>query len=280
MTTSISHIDFAKMQAAGNDFVFINNLDEAFSKEKIIHLTPALCDRHFGIGADGVVVLQPPQLDEVDCTMLYRNADGSDAGMCGNGARCFALFAQRAGFDKDELIFNVHDSIYKATFMAENQIKITFPIQTEVNEVVVEGETMLQIFTGTEHIVKKLSALDLKNGDLIKKQGRTLRNADVFRPKGTNVNFIHPLSKNTLFLRTYERGVEDLTLACGTGSIASAVAWHYLQDPENTCHHSTIIQTDGGTLQIGFEYHKESDTYSGLTLTGEAHFVFDGNYEV
>lgn len=280
MTVKKTPIEFTKMQAAGNDFILINNLDENLAPQKIINLAPELCDRHFGIGADGIIALQPPEIEDGDYTMFFRNADGSDAGMCGNGARCLALFAKQQGINNENLKFNVHDKTYKASFAGENQVEILFPVEVQVIEVQVDGETVFKTYTGTEHIVKQLPAKDLKNDELLVSQGSMLRNHAEFSPPGTNVNFIHGLSKNTLFLRTYERGVEGLTLACGTGAVASAIVWHYLQNKSKEKHHSTIIQADGGTIQVGFNYNINDKKYSKITLSGEANFVFEGKYEI
>src|SRR5699024_7263403 len=150
----------------------------------------------------------------------------------------------------------------------------------KINEMMLGDETLMQIYTGTEHIVKKITDSVLRNDDLIKKQGRELRNDTSFSPEGTNVNFIHPLSKNTLFLRTYERGVEDLTLDCGTGAIASALAWHHMKNEPASGLFSTIVQTDGGTLQVEFSYNKKDKTYKKITLTGEARYIFKGRYKI
>ncbi len=273
-----NYIDFTKMQGAGNDFIIIDNHDEHLSKDKIISLAPELCDRHFGIGADGVISLQPPEKEEVDYTMFYRNANGSDAGMCGNGARCLALFVAENGFGND-LTFNVHDTIYRAEKIAENQIEISFPIRVEPKEVNVNNETVLQFHAGTEHIVLQLSSNELQDFKRLTEKGRALRQAPEFNPPGTNVNFIHPVSKNTLFLRTYEKGVEDLTLACGTGAIASALARHYLQNGSDG-QQTMIVQTDGGTLQVDFNYNKDEKFHDKIKLKGEARFVYEGSYKI
>lgn len=273
------YIDFTKMQANGNDFVIIDNRDENISKEKIIQLTPQLCDRHYGIGADGLITLQPPRQKAVDYTMFYRNADGSDAGMCGNGARCLARFAQKVGLNSS-LSFNVHDTVYQAKITSQNQVQLSFPMEPVVEEVAVGERTCLKIFTGTQHIVLQQSADMMNSKEQLKELGQQLRNNQFFEPTGTNVNFIHGISKNTVDLYTYEKGVEDLTLACGTGAIAAALAWHHIQENNAGDRQSTLIQTDGGTLQVGFNYYSDKQKYVDITLSGQAQFVFNGRYEL
>ncbi len=267
------------MQGAGNDFIIIDNRNKALSKQQIIAFAPKLCDRHFGIGADGIITLESSKNRLVDYTMFYRNADGSDAGMCGNGARCLALFAAKNGFDSN-LSFNVHNTIYEARVEPKNQVEITFPVSVEINEVNTEDETVFKLHTGTEHIVLQLSDAELRDSDFLMEKGRKLREEPKFNPPGTNVNFIHGTSKNTLILRTYEKGVEGLTLACGTGAIASALAWNHIQKINPEKRLSTIVQTDGGTLQVGFRYNRDKHLYSDITLSGEARFVYEGMYEL
>lgn len=283
-----TYINFTKMQGAGNDFVVIDNRHERLSKQQIISIAPQLCDRHFGIGADGVIALEPAESNS-DYTMFYRNADGTDAGMCGNGARCLALFASENGYSKN-LTFNVpsyaknsedrHETIYEAQVKSKNQVEIRFSIQPKISEVSVEDDRVLKVHTGTEHVVLQLTDAELRNKDLLLEKGRKLRREPRFYPPGTNVNFIHSISKNTLFLRTYEKGVENVTLACGTGAIASALALFHLQDLQAQERQSTIVQTDGGTLQVSFTYNKKDQTYHDISLSGEACFVFEGSYEI
>lgn len=272
-------LNFTKMHGAGNDFVVIDNQNASLTKQQIIDLTPKMCDRHFGVGADGLLALQPTELDTVDFTMLYRNADGSDAGMCGNGARCLAQFASQHGF-KSPLTFNVHKKNYRASVLPKNQVQIHFPMQVQIEEETVEDTSLLQLYTGTEHVVTQLPARQLEDDEFIFELGQKLRNNNHFNPPGTNVNFIHGNAKNTLRLRTYEKGVEDITLACGTGAIAAALGWHHLQEQSEKEHYSTIIQADGGNLQIGFEFDANNQSYHNITLKGEAQNVFEGTFKV
>ncbi|HYW36228.1 MAG TPA: diaminopimelate epimerase [Balneolaceae bacterium] len=272
-------LPFTKMHGAGNDFVIVDNRDTRISTEKLIALTPELCRRRFGVGADGLIALLPPSGTATDYTMFYRNADGSDAGMCGNGARCLALFAARAGLG-EQLRFTVHETTYQAEVNSSEQyITLSFPMQIDVQEIDLPNEfPLFQAHAGTEHIVRKISPSDLANDEELKKEGRRLRYHERFNPPGTNVNFIcGDDSSDEMQIKTYERGVEDLTLACGTGAIASAVVWHQIQNL-NESTEAIKIQAEGGTLDVYFSYNSDEDVYSDIQLGGEAQFVFEGTY--
>lgn len=269
------------MQGAGNDFIIIDNRVGLFTKEQIIDLTPELCARRFGIGADGVIVLQQSDDAERDYSMFYRNADGSDAGMCGNGARCLALFASKLGLG-EQLRFNVHENIYEAEVEPEKYlVSIAFPMQVTINEITRDDESIFfQVHAGTEHVVKEISEEMLEDEDALAKIGKKLRYHSDFNPPGTNVNFIYGSTEHSLKLQTYERGVEGLTLACGTGAIASALAWHHMQKKAKSGENATTIETKGGKLQVHFAFDKSKNVYNKIRLTGEAQFVFEGIYTV
>lgn len=276
MYTRDRDISFTKMQAAGNDFVVIDNRSNSFTKDELVSLAPTICDRKFGVGSDGILALIPPEQDNVDFTMFYRNPDGSGAGMCGNGARCMALFAHSLGFNKQHR-FNVHDNVYEANVLGSDSVIISFPIKAAVNEKTIAGETLYAIHTGTEHIVKEITEEKLEHEEQLVSEGSNLRYHEHFKPKGTNVNFICGINSTALKLQTYERGVEDLTLACGTGAIASALVWHHLQDG-NTSPQKYSVKTKGGTLLVHFSFDSESNTYNNIKLEGPAHFVFKGTF--
>lgn len=263
-------ISFTKMQGTGNDFVVVDNRTHHFSKDEWIELTPKLCDRKFGIGADGLLVLTEDEQKKADYEMIYRNADGSDAGMCGNGGRCIALFAAQNGFQKRHT-FRVHHSIYHAEAdLSSRRVAITFPHKVEIESCSGEGFSDLDYcYSGTDHVVILEEELDQKQQ--IKTLAKEIRYNEKLFPKGTNVNFYHQINDHSLRLLTYERGVEDFTLACGTGAIATAI----------TAHHKNIISSqnvavhvDGGELEISFS--NKSDVYSDLTLAGLATIVFNG----
>jgi len=261
------------MQGAGNDFVVLDNQDQSLSLDRIIELTPRLCDRKFGVGADGVLVLQPA--DGADYTMIYRNADGSDAGMCGNGGRCMARFAVEHGFPENHS-FKVHDKIYHAEVTGEN-VNLAFPMSSNAQDIEVDGKKIIQLNTGTEHIVMPVDRSILKNEKYLFTEGKKLRHHPQFQPAGTNVNFMSGKDQENLDLQTYERGVEDLTLACGTGAIASALAWHHIQG-SNEKTNQFDVHVKGGNLKVQFNYSQDQQTYSNIKLEGPAHFVFEGDY--
>lgn len=276
MKKTKQHISFTKMQGAGNDFVVINNLDRKFSENELIEITPQLCHRKFGIGSDGLLALFPSTDGDTDYTMFYRNPDGSDAGMCGNGARCLAYFAHNLGFDKEHS-FKVNGARYQAKIRSSHQVQISFPIESSIHELQVEGRNLLQLHTGTEHLVTAVEEEELSRENVLRQLGKKLRHHNKFTPKGTNVNFICGVDNDTVRLQTYERGVEDLTLACGTGAIASALAWHHLQQAASTDQPFTVV-TEGGKLLVYFSFDQEKDVYSNLKLEGPAHVVYEGTY--
>lgn len=263
------------MQGAGNDFVLFDNRSMKMSEEDLAQLAPAICNRKFGVGSDGIIALQFDETKKADLEMLYKNPDGSDAGMCGNGARCFSAFAETLGSPK-KFTFRVHDKVYKANVKKEGVV-IEFPLKTSVEELTVGDEALLNVYTNTEHVVCPVQYQQLQNEQELTNQGRFFRNHPDFQPMGTNVNFISGTDNENLSLQTYERGVENLTLACGTGAIASALAWHHLQQgPKGKFSYN--VQVKGGTLLVHFTFNEQDQTYTNIKLEGPAAFVFEGQY--
>lgn len=266
---------FTKMHGAGNDFILFDNRSVQLSPQQIESITPTLSDRKFGVGSDGLIALEYDESQKADLVMIYKNPDGSDAGMCGNGARCFASFAVTLGCPPS-FTFRVHDKVYSAN-VDDNSVTINFPLETSVKKVSVDDETFLNIYTNTEHIVCAVDKKTLGKEKHLVKRGSKLRYHKAFSPKGTNVNFIHGVNRNTLQLQTYERGVENLTLACGTGAIASALAWHYLQDSSGG-DYTYSVNVKGGTLTVIFTFDDSTKQYNNIKLEGPATFVFEGIY--
>lgn len=264
------------MEGAGNDFVVLDNRSANITKQQIVELAPKICNRKYGIGSDGILALFPAEKDNVDYTMFYRNPDGSDAGMCGNGARCIALFAHSLGFNSEHR-FNVHDQVYEAKVESAEKIRISFPMDASVKKISINGRQLYETHTGTEHIALPVEEDLLYKEDYLKEEGRLLRHHAKFHPKGTNVNFISGINDTALRVQTYERGVEDLTLACGTGVIASALVWHHLQET-NSSNFEFKVKTSGGSLNVYFTFDSQSKKYSNIKLEGPAHFVFKGEY--
>lgn len=273
--TNQQSLPFVKMHGAGNDFILFDNRTLNLSNEQIEELTPRLSNRRFGIGSDGVIALDYDRTKEADLVMTYKNPDGSDAGMCGNGARCFANYAVTLGAPST-FSFRVHDKVYSAETQSNSAI-IHFPLETAVNKQIVEGNELLNVYTNTEHVVCSVPTDALTNEAYLVKKGRILRNHDAFKPAGTNVNFISGTDSSSVSLQTYERGVEQLTLACGTGAIASALAWHHLQDAGDG-DYLYQINVKGGTLTVHFSFSKQTDQYSSIKLEGPTAFVFDGRF--
>lgn len=263
------------MHGAGNDFVIFDNRTIRLTDQQLTELAPAICNRRYGVGADGLIALQFDETKQADLVMLYKNPDGSDAGMCGNGARCFAAFAVSLG-SPERFQFRVHTNIYKAD-TTQGNIQIKFPLETSVIEQTVDGEPVLNIYTNTEHIVCCVQTSELEKEQTLINRGRLLRTHASFHPVGTNVNFIAGTDKRELRIQTYERGVEGLTLACGTGAIASALGWHHLQLAKDG---SFIydVHVKGGILKVHFTFNAKTKVYHHITLEGFAEYVFNGEF--
>lgn len=271
-----SHIPFYKMQGTGNDFVIIDNRMLQLSKKEIGELAPEICNRNYGVGSDGIIALLSAEQEEVDYTMFYLNPDGSDAGMCGNGARCMALLASSQGFD-NEHTFNVHNRVYKA-IVKENSVTLSFPIQATIDPLSIDNQQFFSVHTGTDHLVTTVDEDTLTDEQYLRDRGRELRYHSRFQPRGTNVNFIFGVDTNRLKLQTYERGVEGLTFACGTGAIASALVWHHLQNSSTSNSYTYAVKIKGGELRVHFTFSPVKRNYSNIKLEGPAHFVFKGKY--
>ena len=271
----MSDIIFHKMEGAGNDFVVLDNRTYGFDLDEIIRFTPKLCDRKFGIGADGILILQPAERDEVDYTMIYRNADGSDAGMCGNGARCLVLFAFQNGFGSTQT-FNVHNNVYEAEVHDEESVSVHFPVYVIPEDIQINELDLVKANAATEHLIQFVDKTDLEKEDELVQTGRTLRYHKDVEPPGSNVNFVHCKERGSISLQTYERGVEGLTLACGTGALASAIAAHHHMNREEK-QAKYQVKVKGGTLFVSFNFEPGTNTYHQLILTGPAHFVFKGS---
>ncbi len=262
-------LTFTKMNGAGNDFVMLDNRDGklALNKAQIAQL----CDRHRGIGADGLLALEPAQ-NGANFRMRYYNADGGEAEMCGNGARCFARFAQKVTGLGGEFSFETLGGVITAMFFGDIvHIQMSEPHSLRLGDALdVAGEklTVHSVNTGVPHAVVFVDDLE---GTDIRKLGAALRYHAHFAPKGTNANFVQNVGPQAIAIRTYERGVEDETLACGTGMVACALVYHELTGASSPVQ---VKVRGGDTLEIGFE--KSGDTYRKVTLTGPADFTFEG----
>ena len=255
---------FYKYEGTGNDFIFIDNRENSFPKTDI-KLIEKLCNRRFGIGADGLILLENDA--ETDFRMVYYNSDGNQSSMCGNGGRCIVAFAKSLNLFADQTTFLATDGLHHA-YILENGI-ISLGMKN-VDEVKIESDYVF-LNTGSPHHVILVD--DLDNYD-VKTNGAKIRYSDLYGNAGSNVNFVKQLSDNHFRLRTYERGVEDETYSCGTGATAAAIAMNAI-GKTNSNH--IKLEVEGGKLEVSFE--KVGTTYTNVFLKGPATFVFEGEIE-
>ena len=257
-------LQFYKYQGTGNDFIMIDNRGLLFPKTDV-KLINKLCDRRFGIGADGLILLEPS--DNEDFKMLYYNANGNEGSMCGNGGRCLVAFAKQLGIIKKETTFNAVDGLHYATI--ENGIVSLKMI--DVNEVKLSNSHSF-LNTGSPHHINFCDTISNIN---VKELGAKIRYGSPYFEAGTNVNFAEQVTENSFKVRTYERGVEDETLACGTGVTAVAIAAN--KTNKTTANHIKI-EVLGGNLEVSFD--KKGENYTNVFLTGPAQFVFEGKISI
>ncbi|MCX5699048.1 MAG: diaminopimelate epimerase [Candidatus Omnitrophica bacterium] len=290
----MNKIKFTKMVASGNDFIII----EGKLSGNLSRLTKALCDRRFGIGADGVLLLD--KCKNADLSMRIFNADGSEAQMCGNGARCAAYViasnsmvslrgvpptaGRRSNLKKRDCfapaglamtiktkagVINakVCGNLVKIQLTTPKDIKLDIPLKVNNRQIKVNF-----INTGVSHVVVFVNGID---GIDVKHIGRSIRNHQVFSPRGTNVNFVEPMNKNIIRVRTYERGVEDETLACGTGSAACAILYaiRYTLSAK-----IDVVTKSQEILKVYFK--REGNKFKDVWLEGSARIVYKGEYYV
>lgn len=253
---------FYKYQGAGNDFVLLDNRKGLFDPSDT-PLVKKLCDRRFGIGADGLMLLQ--DTEDYDFEMLYYNADGAAGTMCGNGGRCIVSFAKQLGIVDRDAVFLAVDGVHHAS-VSDGGGWVSLQM-IDVMEVSSDGDAYL-LDTGSPHYVLLVDGLEHYP---VYAKGREIRNREEYRAKGINVNFVAPL-EDGFFVRTYERGVEDETFACGTGATAAAMAMAVRDDMEGRIE--LPIKVLGGDLRIRF--HKEALHFTNVYLEGPATFVFEG----
>jgi diaminopimelate epimerase len=269
-------LPFYKLQGAGNDFVVIDNRELEFPMTDIVQVIPMLCDRKFGIGADGFIVLSHSEL--CDYRMQYFNADGSDAGMCGNGGRCAARLASHLGL-KSKHSFEVNGNVYLAE-VESSMVLLHFPATPSISTISDQEFGQIDIInTGTEHICIEVTQEMIHETSQLKVNGEKLRFDQRFSPKGTNVNFYIPLNDRSIKLVTYERGVEDLTLACGTGALASAIC-SKKKDGSIASGNIISVECPGGNLTAHFDRSNSENLYTNLKLEGPAEIVYTGKIQI
>lgn len=266
-----SDIFFSKYQGAGNDFVII---DAYLNKiELTSHQIEKICNRNFGIGADGLIIISNSEI--ADFKMIYFNSDGHKGSMCGNGARASVCFAfHKKIISNREINFEAFDGVHEAAIHKIDNVNAEISVSlNNVNKITKIDENKYFLNTGSPHLVVIEDEID--NLDVYSK-GKLLRNSDLVPQGGANINFICK-HQNGIKIRTYERGVENETLACGTGVTAAALVWAKVNQLLSTA--TVEAKALGGNLKVSFKINKEQ-TYSNIILTGPASFVFNGNIKI
>lgn len=256
-------LNFHKFHGTGNDFIMIDNREDIFPKNDT-NLIQHLCHRRFGIGADGLILLENSVKENEHFNMVYFNADGNQSSMCGNGGRCIVAFANHLGIIGSETIFNAIDGQHQALI---KDGKISLKMMDVNAEDLNENELFLD--TGSPH---KIIFSD-NVGDIdVKKEGSKIRYSEKYENNGgTNVNFVQQTGDESFLVRTYERGVEDETYSCGTGVTAVALAVNAIGKTGST---TIYLDTPGGELEVSFE--RSEDSYQNIWLTGPTENVFKG----
>lgn len=251
-------IEFVKYQGTGNDFVMLDNMDGRYDDLSLDQIR-YLCDRKLGIGADGLIKISCDE--KLDFNVEYYNSDGSQS-FCGNGARCSVAFAKELGIVQTDTVFNAIDGIHNASIGVDGRVKLEMLPVTEVDTV--DGDFVMD--TGSPHYVRFSTAQEVPN---IIDFGMEIRYSETYRDEGINVNTVVELGPDTIHVATYERGVEDETLSCGTGVTACALAYMIDHDTEEVS-----VTTKGGKLAV--KASKMNGGFDNIWLIGPAKRVFDG----
>ena len=263
-------LEFTKMNGAGNDFVLIDNRSQKIrlTRDQIVRI----CDRHRGVGADGLALLVPCASGKADWAWHFYNNDGSHAAMCGNGARCFARFVEKATGSTRDFTFETGAGIISASFHGERvTVSLTQPHELKLEQKINLSsgtQAIHSLNTGVPHAVLFVPDADQA---MVLELGREIRFHPHFAPKGTNVNFVQRLGAGSIRVRTYERGVEGETLACGTGVTAAALISAKLHQFSS----SVKVQVQGGDL-LEVSFKQADGEFTDVKLTGPADFVFEG----
>jgi diaminopimelate epimerase len=258
-------IAFFKYQGTGNDFVILDNRDGMYNVLTVKQVKH-ICDRRFGIGADGLMLLS--KKEGYDFEMIYFNADGNESSMCGNGGRCLVKFAHHMGIHKSTYHFIATDGEHFADIDNDQTVRLKMKDVTQVQE----HSTYAVLNTGSPHFVK--FATNVKDVDVVE-TGREIRYGKEFKEEGINVNFVESIDEDSIYVRTYERGVEDETMSCGTGVTAAALMSAHNEKGFNRVE----VQTPGGHLSVEFDKLDE-EHFENIWLCGPAAFVFKGEIEI
>ncbi|MEM0994235.1 MAG: diaminopimelate epimerase [Bacteroidota bacterium] len=256
-------INFHKYHGTGNDFILIDQREKKYLTRKDQAIIQRLCQRHFGIGADGLMLLQ--NHPDYDFQMIYFNADGRESSMCGNGGRCIVAFAQTLSIIEQRCRFLAIDGEHEAT-IDDNWVSLKMASVEHIEH----HPQHYFLDTGSPHYVRFVE--EVASVEVVK-EGRPIRYSEAFAPNGTNVNFVQVKADHQLVVATYERGVENETLSCGTGVTAAAIAYT-LAHPTNEVR----VQTKGGDLKVKLE--RKAAGFANIWLCGPAQFVFTGQVEV
>jgi diaminopimelate epimerase len=255
-------IQFEKYQGTGNDFIMIDNRQNLFNKSDLDRVRK-LCDRKYGIGADGLILIE--EHPELDFNMIYFNADGSQS-FCGNGSRCAVVFAKSLGIIDKQAYFLSTDGEHEAWINEDGEVSLKMHDVGQLEK----GEDFFYLNTGSPHYVVEVDNVEQVD---VPKEGAAIRYNDRFKAEGTNVNFVKYLD-DALEIRTYERGVEDETLSCGTGVTAAALC---LAEKKGAVAGVVQIHSAGGQLKVA--YKKNEDRYTDIWLIGPGKFVFKGEVD-
>jgi diaminopimelate epimerase len=253
---------FYKYQATGNDFVLIDNRSAgySFSKDEI----EKICHRRFGVGADGLMLIEKHPV--MDFNLIYYNSDGSQS-LCGNGSRAAVTFASHLGIINGNTEFNAFDGAHSAEILPAGKVRLKMK---DVSKTESKGDAIF-MNTGSPHHIQFLKNVE---HHAVFEEGKKIRYSQEYAPAGTNVNFVELLPDNTIYVRTYERGVENETLSCGTGVVASALA------ASTKGYQSPVkVKALGGDLSVDFK-SSQSGTFTDIFLTGPAKLVFEGDLEL
>ena len=256
-------LNFSKYHGTGNDFIMVYNHNNSYCLSQSD--VKKMCNRRYGVGADGLIIIEKTL--GADFKMIYYNADGFVGSMCGNGARCAVSFANELGLIQNQCEFSAYDGLHKGLILENGLVSIEM---VDVSLIEVQNN-IWKIDTGSPHLIffrDTVTEIDVKH------EGASIRNSSDYIEDGINVNFVQ-LTKNELFIRTYERGVEDETLSCGTGAIASVIAAY-----ESGLLNSNRIKVNvlGGQLEVSF--YKVGSKYSNIHLIGPTKFLFNGEVDV
>jgi diaminopimelate epimerase len=262
-------VDFYKYQGTGNDFIMIDNRELRFPAADT-ELIARLCHRRFGIGADGLILLQNHPQHGIE--MVYFNSDGRPSSMCGNGGRCFAAFAKQLGLAEEKMHFLAVDGPHDATIDGEGIVSLKMQDVKDISP----RATAYVLNTGSPHFVLFQEGIDDIN---FVKLAKAIRHNAEFDREGINVNFVEDKGPDAIKMRTFERGVEDETYSCGTGVVAASLVHYYAHSDKGEADRTVAVKTVGGNLKVKFHYAPETG-FSDVWLIGPAERVFEGDLEL